>query len=434
MTERRFRLVTFGCKVNQYDAQRVREALLAAGYRESGVGEAAELCVVNTCAVTARAESSARQCICRLARANPGARIVLLGCYAVRSPEPLARLPGVAAVLRSAAEVDELLAGLGLPRCPAGISRFDGHQRAFLKVQDGCMLDCSYCVIPQVRPPLRSRPPDEVRAEMARLLEAGYEEIVLTGVHLGHYGLELVEGKVRRRWGTLTTLLRSLLELPGRWRIRLSSLEVTEVTDELLDLLAGSGRICPHLHMSLQSGSDRILKLMRRRRYRVATFFRRVERIASRLNWPALTTDIIVGFPGEQDRDFEQTLEVCRQVGFSRIHIFPFSPRPGTSAAEMPDRVPAAVLKQRRKQLEELASELADRYHCTLVGRQLEVVIERLEPAGWARGTACRYVQVRTRADESMLGKLVPVRIRSVDDGCLVGEPATVAAACDRTG
>ncbi len=248
-----------------------------------------------------------------------------MGCYATRDPETVARLPGVVQVITSKERLAEDLAGFGVTVQPRGISRFDDHQRAFVKVQDGCLLNCSYCIIPTVRPVLRSRPAEEILAEVSRLVEAGYHEIVLTGIHLGHYGIDLSKGRPRSEWLRLWHLLDRLLELPGDFRIRLSSLEAAEARDDLVRTLARQPRICPHLHLCLQSGSDRILERMKRR-YSRAGFLERCRRIMAELDQPAFSTDVIIGFPGESDEDFEATCSALRGWLLQGPRVFLQSP------------------------------------------------------------------------------------------------------------
>jgi threonylcarbamoyladenosine tRNA methylthiotransferase MtaB len=419
------RVVTLGCKVNQYESQHIKEALEAAGYREAGPGERADLCLVNTCTVTAEADAQGRQTIRRLARDNPGAAVVVTGCYATRDPEAVARLDGVTHVLPDKTHLAEGLRPFGVARLPAGVDRFDGHRRAFVKVQDGCLLTCTYCIIPRVRPGLRSRGPEEIAEEVARLVAAGHQEIVLTGIHLGHYGIDLSRGRPKSAWCRLWHLLGRLDRLPGHFRVRLSSLEAAEVRDELVRALADSPRAVPHLHLCLQSGSDRVLERMRRR-YRAAGFLQRCRRLRQALDAPALTTDVIVGFPGETEGDFEATCRVVREAGFARLHVFPFSPRHGTPAAGYPDRVPPAVVAARRERLRWLERELAESYQRGLLGRRLEVLVEG--PAGrpgWVQGTSCRYVPVAFAGDVAALrGRLAPVRVESLADGLLLGRRA----------
>ena len=272
------RLVTLGCKVNQYETQYVKEMLESAGWVEADAGRPAELCVVNTCTVTHEGDAKSRQTVRRLHKDNPGAAVVVMGCYAARDPGAVRRLPGVTHVLPDKTRLAEEFAEFGVVAPPAGVSRFDGHQRAFVKVQDGCLLHCTYCIIPHVRPTVRSRPMEEIAEEVSRLVANGYHEVVLTGVHLGHYGLDLSRGRQKSEWTRLWLLLRRLGRLPGDFRIRLSSLEAAEARDELVRALAEEPRVCPHLHLCLQSGSDAVLARMKRR-YRVAGFLERCRRI-----------------------------------------------------------------------------------------------------------------------------------------------------------
>jgi threonylcarbamoyladenosine tRNA methylthiotransferase MtaB len=429
-------LVTLGCKVNQYETQYVKEALEANGYREAPAGEAAHLCVVNTCTVTAEADAKGRQLIRRLAQANPGAALVVMGCYATRAPETVARLPGVTKVITDKTHLAEGLQEFGVATWPAGISRFDGHQRAFVKVQDGCLLNCTYCIIPQVRPTLRSRPPEEIVGEVERLVAGGCQEIVLTGVHLGHYGIDLSRGKRPAEWCRLWHLLDQLGGLPGDFRIRLSSLEAAEVRDDLVSVLARQPRICPHLHLCLQSGSDRVLALMKRR-YRVAGFLERCRRLRAALDQPAFTTDIILGFPGETEADFEATCQVVRAVGFGRLHLFSFSARAGTPAAAFPNPVPPAMVADRRERLLQLERELALAYGRSILGRRLDVLVEGADPdrPGYVRGTSCRYVPVAFPGHApALIGRRTEVRTVAFENGILLGEPVPVAGLRSRPG
>jgi threonylcarbamoyladenosine tRNA methylthiotransferase MtaB len=297
------RLLTLGCKVNQYETQYVKELLEHAGWTEAPEGARADLCVVNTCTVTHEGDAKSRQAVRRLHQDNPDAAVVVMGCYATRAPETVARLPGVSQVITDKERLVEELQPFGVTGPLAGISRFDGHQRAFVKVQDGCRLNCSYCIIPSVRPTLRSRPVAEIAAEVAGLVAAGYPEIVLTGIHLGHYGIDLSKGRPKAQWQRLWHLIGCLARLPGDFRLRLSSLEAAEARDDLVRVLAEHANVCPHLHLCLQSGSDKVLAAMKRR-YRRAGFLERVRRLRAALERPAFTTDIIVGFPGETDADF----------------------------------------------------------------------------------------------------------------------------------
>jgi threonylcarbamoyladenosine tRNA methylthiotransferase MtaB len=410
-----FRTVTLGCKVNQYETQYVREGLERAGFREAGDEEAAELCVVNTCTVTAEGDAKSRQTIRQLAARNPGTRIVVMGCYATRAPEEVASLPSVVEVVRDKRELPDLLGRFGVVDLPTGISRFDCRKRAYVKVQDGCLLRCSFCIIPHVRPNLTSRPAEHIVEEVQRLVANGYREVILTGIHLGHYGVDFSAGRPKAEWLRLSHLLERLVHLDGEFRIRLSSIEATEVTRELIDVMAAYPvRICPHLHISLQSGSDRILRSMRRR-WCSQRFVDRCRLVKEKLDQPAFTTDVIVGYPGETETDFEDTCRVVEEVGFSKIHIFSFSPRRPTPAAAMPNQVPKHVKQERSRRLAELESQLLRRYSESLLGRRLQVMVESpvADRPGLAYGTSCRYVHVVVPAaakDYGTFREAVPVR------------------------
>jgi threonylcarbamoyladenosine tRNA methylthiotransferase MtaB len=425
------RLVTLGCKVNQYETQYVKEMLEQAGYAEAapGVGTA-DLCVVNTCTVTHEGDAKSRQAIRRLAAENPGAKVVVMGCYASRDPEAIASLPGVSHVIPDKSRLVEELRPYGVLEPLAGISRFDGHQRAFVKVQDGCLLNCSYCIIPSVRPTVRSRPAEEIVEEVGRLVASGYQEIVLTGIHLGHYGIDLSKGRPKDQWTRLWHLLDRLTALPGDFRVRLSSLEAAEARDDLLRAMQHP-KVCPHLHLCLQAGSDRILRAMKRR-YSAAGFLERVRRIHATLDQPAISTDVIVGFPGETDADFEETLRVIREANIMRVHVFSYSPRAGTIAAEqLRDDVRPEVKASRRERLRRLESELAQTYAHSLIGRTLDVLVEGNDDSkpDWARGTACRYVGVRFAGfSPALVRQRVPVRVQSAADGVLYGQRVGVGA------
>jgi len=416
---------TLGCRVNQYETEFVRQGLEQVGYRDAVEGESADLCIVNTCTVTNEGDSKSRHTIRHLARENPQARIVVMGCYATRAPEEVAALPGVVEVVTDKRELPDLLGRFGVVDIPTGISRFDARRRAYVKVQDGCMLHCTFCIIPSVRPGLRSRPPEHIVDEVRKLAAHGHREIVLTGIHLGHYGVDRNIGLPKPAWVRLSHLVENLTQVDEDFRIRLSSIEATEVTRELITVMARNPeRVCPHLHVSMQSGSDGVLRRMQRR-WGAQRFLDRCRLVQDSLDQPALTTDVIVGFPGETEAEFEETLAMCDAVGFSKIHVFPFSPRKGTPAATMPQQISPEVKQRRFERLQALGDELRDRYYRSLAGRRLKVLVEgRLtDRPDVAAGTACRYAQVELECGDQPTperSSLVEVVAGEVVDGRIV--------------
>ncbi|MCA9001357.1 MAG: MiaB/RimO family radical SAM methylthiotransferase, partial [Planctomycetes bacterium] len=375
------RFVTFGCKANQYDTQVLRETLLRRGMSESQ--KDTDLLVVNTCTVTAEAGRKARQLIRRVHREQPDTQICVTGCLAENEPKVLRELPGVRWVLGNgeAKRPINFLRELGhevSPEelgIPAGITQFQGHTRAFLKIQDGCDQACSFCIIPGVRGKSQSRSIEELCAEVRRLVTAGHVEIVLCGIHIGHWGRDLGLA--------LPDLLQALVDLdlrqaggaPAPFRLRLSSIEATEVCDRTLDLMAAHPeRLAPHLHMPLQSGSNTILRAMNRW-YDTDQYLEACEHIRSRLDRPALSADVLVGFPGETEVHFQETLETSRAAGFCRMHIFPFSARAGTPAATMGGAVAPEDVRDRRMRLSEWASQSARDFSRSLEGVEETVVL-----------------------------------------------------------
>jgi len=443
-----FTTVTLGCKVNQYETEFLRQGLQRLGYREAADGEAADLCVVNTCTVTSTGEAKSRKAIRQLARKHPAAGIIVMGCYATQAAEEVAAMPGVTDVVTDKRQLPDLLGRLGLVDIPTGISTFGSRHRAYVKVQDGCRMQCSYCIIPTVRPVLVSRPIDEVLEEVGRLVGHGHREIVLTGIHLGHYGVDfpnvghvsnvpqpnrhvsnvpqpnrhvgnVPHNRHSERRPDLAVLVRRVAGLDGEFRVRISSIEAAEVTPELIAVIAAhADRVCPHLHVSMQSGSDEVLRRMRRR-WSSGQFIERCLQVREALDNPALTTDVIVGFPGETDGDFAATCRAVEDVGFSKLHVFRFSPRRGTPAADMPDQVPETIKRHRAEALSELGERLRQRYFESLRDRPLQVLVEaRLEDRpGWLLGTSGRYAPVELPGGDGLIGWLVRVTAEEVVNG-----------------
>lgn len=385
---RRFFVQNFGCRASQADGAAIEGLLRERGLGAAGDAAAADLVIVNTCTVTSAADEDARKAIHRLHRENPGARIIVTGCYAQRSPEELAQVPGVALVLGNTHKdqvglvVDalesredyhgEILVGdIGRQGAflSAPVEDASGDRtRPNLKIQDGCNNPCAFCIIPSVRGPSRSMSEDEVLWQVGALA-ARYAEVVLTGINLGRWGRERGFAPPRR----LHDLLRRVLEETPVQRLRISSVEPMDWTDELFELMASSPRIAPHVHMPLQSGSDAVLKRMKRR-YRTRHYEDRILRAARLMPEAAFGADVMTGFPGETDSEFQETLEFIARMPFTYLHVFTYSERPGTPAATMPGRVPWEVRKERTRQLRRLAAEKNLAFRRRFLGRKLSVV------------------------------------------------------------
>ncbi|MDA7858727.1 tRNA (N(6)-L-threonylcarbamoyladenosine(37)-C(2))-methylthiotransferase MtaB [Mariniblastus sp.] len=412
----KLKTATLGCKVNQYETQLVREGLLGAGFSDAEPDQPADLCIVNTCTITGEGDSKSRQIIRRMNRNNPDARIVVMGCYATREPQEVADLPGVAEVVTDKREIPDLLGRFGVVDIPNGISGLNNRHRAYVKVQDGCLLRCSYCIIPTVRPDMFSRPLQDVLDEVRVLIDNGFSEVILTGIHLGHYGVDFNQGKPKRDWVRLSHLVRAICKLSPTVRVRLSSIEATEVTRELIEVMKDfSSQVCPHLHVCLQSGSDRILRGMKRRWTR-RHIIDRCQLVKSELHLPAFTTDVIVGFPGETEDDFADTIDACRQIGFSKIHMFPFSPRKGTPAAGMEEQISKKIKSERGARIAALEKDLKREYFQNLVGEELQLLVEKVNDNKTVTGTSCRYATVNAIAPNASENELITVKIETAGD------------------
>ncbi|MCC5832671.1 MAG: tRNA (N(6)-L-threonylcarbamoyladenosine(37)-C(2))-methylthiotransferase MtaB [Chlamydiales bacterium] len=364
MSKKRFRLATLGCRTNQYETQAYRDQLLELGYFEAEEDEEADLCIVNTCTVTESADRSSRHQIRQLIRQNPGAKIMVTGCLAERRPDLIEKIGGVSAVVPNK-EKEGLVASLFPEReVPEfSIKHFEAHTRAFVKVQDGCNSFCTYCIIPYVRGRSRSRPVEDVVREVEDLVASGYKDIVITGINVGDYE------------GGLAALMRAVDGVEGLKRLRLSSIDPDEVDDELMDAVLNGKHTCHSLHIVLQSGSNVVLKRMNRK-YTRQIFFEAVEKLRRASPDFTFTTDVIVGFPGESDADFEETLEVMREVQFAKVHMFPYSRRERTRAALYPNQVPQPVVDARKAKVLQVAEEEAFRLREKYVGRTLPVLTE----------------------------------------------------------
>jgi threonylcarbamoyladenosine tRNA methylthiotransferase MtaB len=424
------RFITLGCKVNQYDSEAMLELFLQSGYVPAEPGEPADVCVVNTCTVTGTGDQKSLQAARRYKRENPSGELVLAGCLAQRRAEEL-RKTGARLILgtqhrarvvtlleKAIAENAQLVAVDSLQSAafePLCIHAHEGHTRAVMKIQEGCENRCTYCVIPSVRGPIRSRPAEDVRREAQALADAGFAELVLTGIHLTSYGRDL-EGRPK-----LMDAVRAASEPAGVKRIRLGSLEPAAVNDAFATEAAKLPKLCPQFHLSLQSGSDAILAAMKRR-YNTAQFMAAVERLRAVFPDAAFTTDVIAGFPGETEAAFEETVDFCRRVGFLKLHVFPFSPREGTPAAIMPGQVPKDVKSDRVRRLIAVGETLSAAYRRKLVGTVQPVLLEERGAAGMLNGYTPQYVHVAVRTD-SLPGRIVNVRLKGLSKAGMTGEP-----------
>jgi threonylcarbamoyladenosine tRNA methylthiotransferase MtaB len=418
---------TLGCRLNQAESEQALEALGARGFDLAHAGEEPDVVVVNTCTVTKESTASSRRLVRKLAEAHPGATVVVTGCYAVSDPDAVKAIPGVDLVVGNDHKdrLAELITGvpkvrrLPLSVRPAPVERL--RTRVAVRAQTGCDEWCTFCIIPRTRGPLRSWPEDEVVADVRRQVDRGVREVVLTGVHLGKYGEDLGE-----RDG-LARLVDRLVAIDGLARLRLSSVLPVQVTPTLVERVRDHPKVCRHLHVPLQSGDDEVLARMHRP-YRVAEFLDRVEHAKAEVAGLGLSTDVIVGFPGETDAQFQATMDVVRRVGFSKLHVFRYSQRPGTPAADMDGQLGDAVKKQRARDLIALGSELRRRFHEAHVGRSLSVLVETAGD-GLAEGTSDNYIKVRFAGGADLVDQVVTVRGARADNEGMEAEMTGGAAA-----
>jgi threonylcarbamoyladenosine tRNA methylthiotransferase MtaB len=428
----RVSLNSLGCKVNQYEMRLTAEELLRRGFEIVPFGSPADACLVNTCSVTNEADVKSRATLRRAARSGDDPLVIATGCYADVAPEAVGAVVGVAAVVPNREKprlpelVEDLLRRSGrllvdleepLPSVPEGLIGLDAgsltRTRAVLKVQDGCNHFCSFCIIPFARGRLTSRPLADVLDEACRLAEQGYRELVLTGICIGDYGDE--RGFPDRQDGRdpLAAMLEELAAIPGLARLRLSSIDPADVTDDLIATLTRLPQACRHLHLSLQSGDDEVLRRMRRR-YDAATFEYLVRRLREAIPGLALTADVIVGFPGETDRQFRDTVAVCERSAFSKIHVFPYSPRSGTRASAWADDVAAATKEARAHELMELSNRLGLAFVRSFVGETVHVLVEnRQRDSELLTGLTDNYLRVQFDGLDDWRGQIIPVGITS---------------------
>jgi len=423
---------TLGCKVNQYDTEAMQEQFVKKGYRIVDFEETADVYVVNTCTVTNLGDRKSRQMIRRAHRRNPDAVIAVVGCYAQRAAEEVLAMPGVKVAMGtknrpkiveyvekaelegvSINAVEDIMKIHEFEETP--IEAYDGKTRAVLKIQEGCSQFCAYCIIPYARGPIRSRKQQSIHDEVVRLADRGFKEIVLTGIHIASYGRDLKDTD-------LITLLENIHDINGLKRIRLGSVEPTLLSKDFVRRAKALPKVCRHYHVSLQSGCDETLRRMNRR-YTTGEYRDIIENLKAEIPEAAVTTDIMAGFPGETDGEFEKTLEFVEAIGFSRIHVFQYSPREGTPAAAFKGQVPASVKEERSRRLIELGHDLELRFMKRFIGRTEDVLFEDESPdyPGSLEGYTDHYLKVAAPGSAGIEGEILPVRIEGISGETLIG-------------
>ena len=414
---------TLGCKVNTYESNAMLKIFNEAGYQEVDFKQVADVYVINTCTVTNTGDSKSRQMIRKAIRKNPKATICVVGCYSQTAPEEIEKIEGVSVVLGTQYRsdivkyVDEHLETgemvikvdnvMNLRKFEdLNIDRFK-NTRAFLKIQDGCNNFCTYCIIPYARGRVRSRQKESVLNQAQRLVDNGYVEIVLTGIHTAGYGEDLDDY-------SFYELLVDLVKIKGLKRLRISSIETSQISDEIIDLIGSNEIIVDHLHVPLQAGSDATLKRMNRK-YTTAEYLEKINKIRSYLPNIAFTTDVIVGFPGETDEEFEETYNFIKQVNYSELHVFPYSPRKNTPAAKMKDQVNDQIKHERANRLLQLSKELNHEFALKQIGKTLKVLFEKRD-GEYLIGHAGDYLKVKVKTADNLIGEIVTIKIDKYDE------------------
>ncbi len=429
-------IYTLGCRVNQEDSQAMLSELLQAGYTQTAFTEKADIYIINTCTVTHLADRKSRQMIRKAVKMNPDALVVVTGCFAQTHSEEAAAIEGVGMVLgvEEKANLVSLLAGRlsgqGIAVQVSDLDEVDtftpisqeigsgDRTRGFLKIQDGCENFCTYCIVPYARGKVRSLPHEQAVDFAGRMAAAGYREIVLSGIHIGAYGKDLGAEE------NLARLVSDIAEIPGLTRLRLGSIEPMEVTAELLEAVSDHANICRHFHIPLQAGCDKTLAAMGRD-YQTSDYEKIIACIKEVFPDATITTDVIVGFPGESAADFQASCDFIEKIGFSKIHIFPYSIRPGTPAAEYAGQVDSTVKKKRCEALEQLAKRLTERVETAYIGKEVSVLFEQpCKVAGkeYWQGYTESYLPVLIEAKEAVRGEVGKVLVKFVQNGIMYGE------------
>lgn len=426
-------IFTLGCKVNQYETEAMAELFEKEGYKIVDHEEYADVYVINTCTVTNLGDKKSRQFIRRAKSKNDDSIIAVVGCYAQTSPDEVLKIEQVDIILgtNERKRIVELCEEVSNERKKINavsdimairefeemkIEEVKGKTRAFLKIQEGCNQYCSYCIIPYARGPIRSRRIENITNEVQKLADNGFKEVVLTGIHIASYGKDL--GEIR-----LIDVIEKVHEIEGIERIRLGSIEPTLITEEFMQRLSNLSKVCDHFHLSLQSGSDTVLKRMNRK-YTTEQYKEIAELIKRYMPNAGLTTDIIVGFPGETEEEFSQTCKFVEDIGFSRIHVFSYSPRKGTPAAKHKNQVPSSIKHDRSKKLIEIGERLTKSFITHFIDAELDVLFEEesKNKFGFIEGYTTNYIRVLCKGEVSLEGEILLVRINHIEDENLIGE------------
>lgn len=424
---------TLGCKVNQYDTEAIASLFKNEGYKVVGFEEKADVYVINTCTVTGLSARKSRQMIRRAKNANPDSVVVVVGCYAQTAPKEVEGIPGVNLVIgtkdrnRITEYIKQIQSGKDKVNVVTDIMKerefeelkvgpYSGRTRAFIKIQEGCSQFCSYCIIPYARGPVRSRMPEDIINEVKKLADLGFKEIVLTGIHIASYGKDIESV-------SLMDIIKKVHEVDKVERIRLSSVEPTIITHEFVRDASSLNKLCPHYHLSLQSGCDETLRRMNRK-YTTSEYRNAVKLLRENIEDVALTTDVIVGFPGETDEEFEETYNFVSEIGFMKMHVFKYSPRKGTPAASFPAQVDPRKKEERSKRLISLSRENTLEFNRKFIGRVMPVLFEQevRSREGFMEGLTANYIKVLCKGDNKLEGRILNVELKSVEEDYIIGE------------
>lgn len=423
---------TLGCKVNQYETEALIELFKDRGYEIVDFGDYADVYVINTCTVTNLGDRKSRQMIRKAKKMNPSSIVAVVGCYVQVAPEKVKAIEEVNIIIGTDERhrIAELIEqykeeqkNISLVKNimkvkefeELSVSKLEGRTRAYLKIQEGCNQFCSYCIIPYARGPVRSRKPENIINEVNKLVYNGFKEIVLTGIHVASYGKDL--GNIN-----LLKLLEMVHTIKGLERIRLSSIEPSIVNEEFVNTIQGLHKICPHFHLSLQSGCDETLKRMNRK-YTTKDYKEAVELLRDKIEDIALTTDIIVGFPGENDEEFNQSYHFVKEIAFSQIHVFKFSPRQGTPAARMKDQIAPEVKEERSRKMIELGQFLQNQFLVQQIGKTMDVLFEKTldDHEEIFEGHTPNYLKVEVHSKEDIKNQILPVTFQGIKNHSLIG-------------